>query len=308
MTLPESGASRPEDSPGPPGASTDPTIETRIDALTGDQVVLVGGRQSRPNLPSDGCPFCPGGREAPEPYDVRWFPNRWPPLPGGRAEVVLYAPEHDVTLGSLPPARVRQVVELWAERTAALGARPDVAYVLVFENRGPEVGATIAHPHGQIYAFGEVPPAARAELDGAGSAPCVLCGEDPGDRLVATVGGWRAWVPAAATWPYALVIAPTDHLADLPAATPAHGELAALLVEVFGRLDRLFDAPMPLMWWWHQRPTDGREWSGAHVHAHVAPLLRAPETTRFVASGELGSGVFFNPVLPPDAAGTLRDA
>lgn len=295
----------------PPAPSTEPTIETRFDALTGEQTVMVGRRQSRPNLPIDGCPFCPGGREAPEPYDVRWFANRWPPLPDGRAEVVLYAPEHDASLGSLPPERVRQVVALWAERTAALGARPDVDYVLVFENRGPEVGATIAHPHGQIYAFDEVSPAARRELDppgGAASPSCVLCSEDPGDRLVAAAGGWRAWVPAAATWPYGLVIAPVDHLPDLPEAEPSHGELAALIVDLFGRLDRLFDAPMPLMWWWHQRPTDGGAWPRAHVHAHVAPLLRAPATTRFVAAGELGSGVFFNPVPPADAAAHLRDA
>ena len=288
-----------------------PDTETRIDPLTGDEVVIVGSRQARPNLPADGCPFCPGGREAPDPYDVRWFPNRWPPLPDGRAEVVLYAPEHDVTLGSLPPERVARLVALWAERTAALGARDDVAYVLVFENRGPEVGATIAHPHGQVYAFDEVPPAVRAELDpgddGTDGA-CPLCAEEPGDRLVAEAGRWRAWVPAAATWPYALLLAPTDHVADLPAAEPSHGELAALLVEVFGRLDRLFDASMPLMWWWHQRPTDGGAWPGAHLHAHVAPLLRSPGTPRFVAAGELGSGVFFNPVAPAEAAAALRDA
>lgn len=285
------------------------SAETRVDALTGEQVVIVGTRQARPNLPIDGCPFCPGGLEAPEPYDVRWFPNRWPPLPDGRAEVVLYGPEHDATLGSLPAERVAQVVELWAERTAALGERDDVAYVLVFENRGPEVGATITHPHGQIYAFDEVPPAVLAELRPAGRTvpePCPLCSEGPGDRLVASVEGWRAWIPIAATWPYGLILAPEDHVADLPSARPSHASLAALLVDVFGRLDRLFDAPMPLMWWWHQRPTDGGDWPAAHLHAHVAPLLRRSGTTRFVAAGELGSGVFFNPIRPSDAAAELR--
>ncbi len=62
------------------------------------------------------------------------------------------------------------------------------------------------------------------------------------------------------------------------------------------------------MWWWHQRPTDGRDWPGAHLHAHIAPLLRSPGTPRFVAAGELGSGVFFNPVAPTDAAAALRRA
>jgi UDPglucose--hexose-1-phosphate uridylyltransferase len=279
--------------------------EHRVDRLTGQESVIVGGRQARPNLPPmTGCPFCPGGVEAPEPYDVRAFPNRWPPLSDGRAEVVLYAPEHDATLASLGVDRVLRVVELWAERTTALGARDDVAYVLVFENRGPEVGATIPHPHGQIYGFDAVPPAAVAELEG----PCALCDDDPGDLLVASAGDWRAWVPAASTWPYGLLVAPTAHVPDLPAAEPTFADLAALLVDVFGRLDRLFDEPMPLMWWWHQRPTDGGDWLTAHVHAHVAPLLRGAGTPRYVAAGELGSGVYFNPVRPEDAAEELRRA
>lgn len=288
----------------PPSSSPDP--EGVVDPLTGERVVIVGGRQGRPNLPVDDCPFCPGGVEAPEPYETRWFPNRWPPLEAERAEVVLYHPDHDATLGTLAPDRVERVVRLWAERTAALGARDDVAYVLVFENRGAEVGATIPHPHGQVYAFTAVPPAPAVELDGDPDAPCPLCAEDPGERLVAAADGWRAWVPAAASWPYGLVIAADDHVADLPAAEPTWPGLAALLVDVFGRLDRLVDAPMPYMWWWHQRPTDGGDWPRAHVHAHVAPLLRRAGTPRFVAAGELGSGVYFNPVEPAAAAAALR--
>jgi UDPglucose--hexose-1-phosphate uridylyltransferase len=279
-----------------------------VDPVTGQQVVVVGERQDRPNLPpATGCPFCVGGLEAPEPYDVLAFPNRWPPLPVGRAEVVLYASEHDATLAGLGPERVRRVIELWAERTAALGAREDVDYVLVFENRGPEVGATIPHPHGQIYALDAVPPAAAVELADGGDG-CALCGSDPGAGLVREVGDWRAWVPATASWPYELRLAPVGHVPDLPAAAPTHGDLAALLVDVFGRLDRLFGAPMPLMWWWHQRPTDGGSWPTAHLHAHVAPLLRRAGTPRFVAAGELGGGIHFNPVRPADAAADLRRA
>jgi UDPglucose--hexose-1-phosphate uridylyltransferase len=285
-------------------------VDRRTDRLSGDPVVVVGDRQDRPNLPTvdeGGCPFCIGGIEAPEPYDVHWFPNRWPPLPDGRAEVVLYSPDHDATLATLGVEGVRRLVDLWAERTSALGERADVAYVLVFENRGAEVGATVAHPHGQIYAFDEVPPAALGELDHGGA--CLLCEEAPLDRLVAGEGGWRAWVPHASSWPYGLVLAPESHVADLPSLTDRSAdELAALLVDVFGRLDRVFGAPMPLMWWWHQRPTDGGDWPAAHLHAHVAPLLRAEGTPRFVAAGELGSGVYFNPVDPSAAAAALRHA
>ena len=280
----------------------------RIDPLTGHPTWIVPGRQRRPNLPTEGCPFCPGGLEAPEPYAVRSFPNRWPPFPEGRAEIVLYTPEHDASFADLDPDQARRVVDLWAERSAALGGDPSVAYVLVFENRGPEVGATIAHPHGQIYAFGSVPPAAAGELEGSRTARGLGPGAE-GDRLVCTAdGGWRAWVPVAATWPYELLAAPVSAVPDLPSLDDeGRSGLAGLLVELVGRLDRLFDAPMPFMLWFHQRPFDGGAWPTAHLHLHLAPLLRGPATPRFVAAGELGSGVWFNPVDPHDAAARLRE-
>ena len=117
--------------------------EMRRDPTTGTIVHVVGSRQGRPNLPSSGCPFCVGGLEAPEPYDVHHFPNRWPAMDGDRCEVVLYTPDHDATFWSLGVDGARRVVDRWTERTVALGARDDVDFVLVFENRGAEVGATI---------------------------------------------------------------------------------------------------------------------------------------------------------------------
>lgn len=280
----------------------------RVDPLTGDLTHIVARRQDRPNLPAVGCPFCPGGLEAPEPYDVRSFTNRWPALDGDRAEVVLYTSDHDASFASLGVAGARKVVDLWAERTAALGARGDVDYVLVFENRGPEVGATIAHPHGQIYGYDVVPPRARVELD-RGDASVALGPDAPGDRLVTVQGAWRAWVPWAATWPYELVVAPEQPVPDMPSlSSSSRDELSAVLVDALGRLDRLFDEPMPYMLWFHQRPTDGGDWPSAWLHAHVVPIHRSAGTPRFVAAAELGGHVYFNPVDPDDAAQALRDA
>ena len=280
------------------------STEVRLDRLTRAPVVVTGARQNRPNRPTDGCPFCPGGLEAPEPYEVRWFPNRWPPLDKDRAEILLYSPEHARALWQLGVDGARRVVDLWVERSVALGRRDGVAYVLLFENRGAEVGATIDHPHGQAYAFSEVPQAPLRELT---IGRCALC-DPPAERnIVSQEGGWRAWCPEASAWPYELRVAPASHIQSLPALDEdAKAALSVVLVDALARLDQLFDAPMPYMLWWHQRPTDDGEWPLAHLHAHVAPLLRAPGTPRFVAAGELGSGVFFNPVVPEDAAAKLR--
>jgi UDPglucose--hexose-1-phosphate uridylyltransferase len=290
--------------------------ELRWDALAGAWVAIAGARQARPNLPTGDCAFCVGGIEAPEAYDVKAFANRWPMFapgepfeldPGvghapahGAAEVVLYAPEHDASLASLGPARVRLVVDLWAERTEALLQRPEVAYVLVFENRGEDAGATIGHPHGQIYGFPFVPPVPAREAEVAARDGCPLCAEDPRDRLVSERGAWRAYVPYASAFPYGLLLAPKKHIASLAELDDERrDELATLLVDVLGRLDRLFDTPFPYMLWVHP---------GVHLHLHIGPPRRAAQTLRYVAAGEVGSGTLMNPVVPEAAAEALRDA
>ena len=277
--------------------------ELRTDDVTGAQTYIVASRQTRPNLPEATCPFCPGGLEAPEQYDVRWVPNRWPAMPDGRCEVILYTPDHDATFWSLGVDRVRKVVDLWAERSERLGGREDIAYVLVFENRGAEVGATITHPHGQIYAFDFVPEAPLRELEHG--TPF----DDPGERLVATSDGWRAWVPVAPVFPFALLLVPDEQVPDLPTLSDAGRRgLAEILVDVLGRLDRMFAAQTPYMLWIHQRPFDGGEWPGARLHVEIVSPWRAPHVPRYIAAGELGSGVYFNPVAPEAAAESLREA
>ena len=74
------------------------------------------------------------------------------------------------------------------------------------------------------------------------------------------------------------------------------------------RFDRLFDAETPYMLWIHQRPFDGGDWPGARLHVEIVTPWRAPGVPRYVAAGELGSGVYFNPVAPEAAAQALRDA
>jgi UDPglucose--hexose-1-phosphate uridylyltransferase len=275
--------------------------DTRIDPHLGTVVHVVGGRQARPNLPSTGCPFCVGGLEAPEPYDVRWFTNRWPAMPGARCEVVLYTPEHDATFPSLGVSGVRRVIDLWAERFAELGARDDVDYVLVFENRGPEVGATIAHPHGQIYAYDHI-PRRPGQLLAAGWQP-----DSDDERLITESGGWQAYVPYAATYPIAVTVAPRTRVPDLTALDDVdRDDLAALLVDVLTRLDRLYGRPLPYMMWFHQRPTDGGEWPSAWLHLEIVSPWRSAGTARFIAAAEVACEEYFNPVVPEALAEQLR--
>ncbi len=307
--------------------------ELRLDPLTREWVTIVAARQDRPNLAPEGtdpespCPFCVGGREAPEPYSVRAFTNRWPVFtPGapidvagalagaagfvslparGAAEVVLYSSGHVGSLATIGVDGARRVVDLWAKRTAALLARPEIEYVLVFENRGALVGATIPHPHGQIYAFPFVPPVPKREADVAAEHGCPVCAavrdeRADGSRVVHDEGGWLSYVPFASGYPYGLLVAPSEHHEGLPDLDDASRDgLAATLVDVVARYDRLFDRELPYLMWVHH---------GVHVHVHFAPPLRSADTQRYLASGEVGSGTAGNPVAPEAAAAALRDA
>jgi UDPglucose--hexose-1-phosphate uridylyltransferase len=282
-------------------APDDTTHDVRVDPHLGTIVHVVGTRQARPNLPATRCPFCVGGLEAPDPYDVRWFRNRWPAMPDHRCEVVLYTSDHDATFWSLGVDGARKVIDLWAERTAALGARDDVDFVLVFENRGAEVGATIAHPHGQIYAYDHVPDR-PGRVFAAGWRP----DEDP-ERLVAVHGDWQASVPYASTFPIALDLAPRTRVPDLPSLDDAgRDDLATLLVDVLGRLDRLYDQPLPYMMWLNQVPTDGGTWPDAWFHVEIVSPWRRAGTARFIAAAEVACEEYFNPVIPEVLADDLR--
>ena len=230
-----------------------------------------------------------------------------------RARSCCSRPSTTQSLATLRRAQVRKVVDLWAERTEALLARPEIEYVLVFENRGREVGATIDHPHGQIYGYPFVPPAPAREAAVRRADGCAVCREVDAELAAgardrrATHGDWVAWVPFASAYAYGMRLAPATHVGSLPALDDTRARRprarcsSTRSAATTGCGPRRSDGyRFPYLLWFHQAPAaGGDEW---HVHAHIAPPLRAPGVPRYVASGELGSGTLSNPVVPEAAA------
>ena len=79
-----------------------------------------------------------------------------------------------------------------------------------------------------------------------------------------------------------------------------------MLVDVFGRLDRLFDQALPYMMWLNQRPTDGQEWAQAWFNIEIVSPWRSAGVARFIAAAEVACDEYFNPVIPEELAGRLR--
>jgi len=321
----------------------------RLDALTGDWVSIASHRQNRTFLPpANECPLCPTGRgtvpsEIPaDDYDVVVFENRFPsfgpestsagssanPLfaqaPAlGRCEVVCFTSDHDASFSSLSPARTRTVVEAWVDRTRELSALDVVEHVFCFENRGQEIGVTLHHPHGQIYAYPFL-PARTAQIlrqatehhDRTGrllGADLLAAEQDAGLRVVIRGTHWTAYVPYAARWPVEVHLAPNRDVPDLVALDSAEREeLAEVYLDLLRRLDRYYEGPdgspiaLPYIAGWHQAPVrQGRDVS--RLHLQVMSVLRAPGRLKYLAGSESGVGAWVNDVAPERVAARLRE-
>jgi UDPglucose--hexose-1-phosphate uridylyltransferase len=237
----------------------------------------------------------------------------------GVCRVLCFSPRHDLTLARMEVADIRKVVDLWDSQTQELGAREDIQYVQVFENRGAMMGASNPHPHGQIWASRSVPneplveQAAQKEyLDKHGC--CLLCAYremevERGERIVMANSSFVALVPFWAVWPFEVMILPLRHVADLAAMPDAErDDLAAILKAVTSTYDKVFDSPFPYSMGLHPQPFDGKEHPEWHFHLHFyPPLLRSATVRKFMVGFEL-LGSPQRDITPESAAETLRRA
>ena len=316
--------------------------QVRWDPLFGDYTVIAGHRQARTYKPAaSDCPLDPSGAsrhtEIPaSSYDVVVFENRFPSLstatadtvpavdafpfssgPGvGRCEVVCFTSEHNTSFSQLAPIRVETVFGAWTERTAALSRTPGVEFVFVFENRGEEIGVTLAHPHGQIYGYPFVPKrfrdliknnaAYRRDHDACLQCDLAVAERQAGERVVLESEHFLVYVPFAARWPYETRIVPHRHAPDLPSLTPAErSDLARVYLDVLRRFDRLFDTPTPYISGWQQAPvSEGRrDW---HLANELFTIRRADDKLKYLAGSESGAAVWVSDVTPELAAARLR--
>jgi UDPglucose--hexose-1-phosphate uridylyltransferase len=307
---------------------------------------------------ADQCPLCPSTptsrTEIPAPeYDVVVFENRFPalapphglassgtdsvgpgpaatvraaewieapqPLPAvGRCEVVCFSQDHHASFADLTPEHAAIVVEAWIDRTVELSLLPWVEQIYCFENRGRELGVTLPHPHGQIYAYPFVTPRTSRMLStcdayrqrtGKNLFDHMLAAElTDGSRIVTAGQHWVAFVPYASRWALEVQFYPTDRIPDLAALTgPARAEFCELYLDMLRRFDRLFGAPVPYISALHQAPVrQGRHEFALHIE--LFSIQRASSRLQHLAGSELGMGVFATDAVAETTAESLRQA
>ena len=329
------------DAPSPNPTPLQPNSHLRWHPLRGEWVAYAGHRQHRTFLPPpEYNPLAPSvdtahPTEVPSgPWEVAVFENLFPTLtplahdpprtivptqPGkGACEVVVFTQDAQTSLGKLPVAHIDLLFQVWAHRTHELGERDDVQYVFPFENRGVEVGVTLHHPHGQIYAYPFVPPVAARELEqqkryyderGHGLLEDHIRMElaDGPRRFLYSGERVVAFVPVCARYPYEVWIAPRRAVPSLVDLTPDERmDYARALKTVLLKYDGLWQRPFPYILAFHQAPSDGRAHPEAHVHIELYPAYRMKGRLKYLAGSEAGAGVFTADTLPDDKAAELR--
>jgi UDPglucose--hexose-1-phosphate uridylyltransferase len=303
------------------------------DPVSGIWTVIAPGRLARPqdaSLPAGDsaargggaaplCPFCegnerltppevdalrPGGTPPDTPgWTVRVVPNKYPVFEG-RHEVIVHSPRHDLALADQPLGEVADVVAMYQRRIAALCAA-GAAAVTVIVNQGSAAGASLSHPHSQVFATPIVPPVLVEELANferhrVKYGGCLLC-----DMLTTTLregsrvvidGPLVVWAPEASRFAYELHMAPRAHERDFvtTGASAVAGALKRALAALAAATD---DGPLNV--WLHTIPC--RDEGQFHWHLEIAPRLAT------LAGLELGTGIWIDLVEPTEAAARLRE-
>jgi UDPglucose--hexose-1-phosphate uridylyltransferase len=325
----------------------------RLNPLTREWVLVSPHRTERPwqgqvePLPPETsvaydpqCYMCPGntrasGAKNPDYTSSLVFDNDFPALRPGTPEedapnglfiargeagicrVVCFSPRHDLTLSRMATPAIREVVDVWTEQQAELGARNHIRHVQIFENRGAMMGASNPHPHCQIWATSSIPNEPAKELEGfltyqRRKNGCLLCDylaqeQAVGERLLDQNDSFAAIAPFWAVWPFETLVISKRHMGSLvELSTGERDALADLLQKLTTRYDNLFGVPCPYSMGFHQAPTDKLPHAEWHLHAHYyPPLLRSATVRKFMVGFEM-LGDPQRDLTPEQAAERLR--
>lgn len=317
--------------------------EFRYNPLLDDWTIVAGNRQNRPDMPKDYCAFCPGSGRVPDNYDVLMYENDWPSMKQnpqepdnvatsfyktaksfGKAEVILYSPNHEDNIYNLTDEHAKKIVDLWQERFTAMKSDKNIKHILIFENRGKEVGTTQPHPHGQIYGYGFVPLRIKVELENCKKhyektkKSLILDIRDEelkeGKRIIMQNNSFVALIPFFTDYPYGVYIVPkSDNINTIEDFSQEEKmDFAKIIKDLQGTFDTLFDRTFPYMMGIYQMPFNDDCYKDVHnyYHFHVKffPPLRGANSIKWNASSETAAWAKTNPRIVEETAIELKSA
>ena len=232
--------------------------------------------------------------------------------------MICFSPRHDLTLAGMTAKEIVAVVNIWAKETQEIGSHPDIGYVQIFENKGAVMGCSNPHPHGQIWATHHIPNIPASEEKNqreymASKGSCLLCDylelEGPEkERIVCENEHFAVVVPYWGTWPFETMLISKRHAGCISElSSDERVGLADMIQSIARKYDHVFGVSFPYSMGWHQKPTDGGDYSSWHLHAHFyPPLLRSATVKKFMVGFEM-LAMPQRDITPETAAAMLRE-
>ena len=279
--------------------------------------------------PKEYCPLCPSGNlnfptEIPfNNFDVAVFPNRWssfnthdkiinipsintePAL--GHCEVIVYSSGHLDTVAEMSNNQIELLTKAWIDRYQNLLVRDDISYVMPFENRGPECGVTLDHPHGQIYCYPFIPPVIQKEINAFKKENFIISMMQSLKEKYYVYQDEHtiAAVPPFARYAYEVWIMPKKRRSGpWEFSEPEIKSFSNCLQKVVRGYDSFLQKKCPYIMGMHAAPNLIDD--TFHFHVEFYPPLRSGDKPKVLAGSESLAGVFIMDVLPEESAAILR--
>lgn len=313
----------------------------RKNIITGEWVIVAPERAKRPEdyvrkktkrKKVKGCPFCIPGPAYPtrvfETKNIYVIPNKYPSYvpedavleQGGKLYPVYRAlgyhevvnlKKHSPDLNELSISILDELFYVYQQRAKKHLEDPAIEYSMVIHNHGESSGASIEHPHSQIFSSSIIPSRLRKELRGAKryfqeEKKCVFCSLiekelEKRERVVLENNSFVAFTFFAARFPFEIWVLPKKHKNYFEKAKKSERvELAKLFSSLLKILDKKIGDP-DFNFFIHTTPSKepGLE-DFYHWHIEIAPRLSK------YGGYELGGGVVVDVVSPEKAAWFLR--
>lgn len=318
--------------------------ELRYNPLLDDFTMVSKGRAKRPDMPKEFCPFDPGSGKVPDSYDVLKYDNDFPMLMEnppeaddiiglgeiykteksfGKCEVILYSPNHTGKLYEQSDEHLLKLANLWQERYEVLSKQKNVKYVFIFENKGAEVGTTMPHPHGQIYAYPFVPLRMRLELEnskkyyektGKNIFDTIIDEEKSfKERIIMEDEHFIVIIPFFSEYPFGTYIIAKESISSF---SDFNDEIKISFMKIIKKLtasfDLIYNRAFPYMMGIYNLPVNEEKYSDAdkyhRFHLKFFPPLRGENAIKYNASSETAAWAHGNPLKVEDCAELLRKA
>lgn len=217
----------------------------------------------------------------------------------GICKVICFSPDHSLTLPLMEVEDIKKVVDLWKKEYQELGAREEINYIQIFENKGAIMGCSNPHPHGQIWAQSSMPDVILKKTEkqqefwkktGKSLLQSYLQQElKINERILVRNDHFVALIPFWAVWPYEVMIAPLNHYQDISQLNELETKsYADIIKKVTVMYDNLFKTSFPYSAGIHQKPTDDAAYEGWHFHmSFFPPLLRSATVKKFMVGYEM---------------------